>query len=189
MGWPSLAWEGHKWFLRDPLTRSLPLPLMVLTLISSSLNPSWIPLIITFSIVLCLSTYKFFAIHMFIYLHRILQFTKILTHTHKYLVAQWQESACQWRRWKRYWCNPWVGKSPWWRKWQPMPIFLPGESHGQGSLTGYSPWRLEESDMTEVTEHTHKAHTIPPFSSVYILLVNYFKHADRKNGTIPILQV
>ena len=36
--------------------------------------------------------------------------------------------------------NPWVGKIPWRRKWQPTPVFLPGESHGQRSLAGYSPW-------------------------------------------------
>ena len=34
----------------------------------------------------------------------------------------------------------WVSKSPWRRKWQPTPIFLPGESQGQRSLAGYSPW-------------------------------------------------
>ena len=85
--------------------------------------------------------------------------------------------------------HPWVGKISWRRKWQPIPVFLLGQSHGQGSLAGYSPWHLKESDMIEVTEHTHKAHTIPPFSSVYILLVNCFKHADSKNGIIPILQV
>ena len=36
--------------------------------------------------------------------------------------------------------DPWVGKTPWRRKWQPTPVFLPGESHGRRSLTGYSPW-------------------------------------------------
>ena len=36
--------------------------------------------------------------------------------------------------------NPWVRKIPWKRKWQPTPIFLPGESYGQRSLVGYSPW-------------------------------------------------
>ena len=36
--------------------------------------------------------------------------------------------------------NPWVGKIPWRRKWQPSPVFLPGESHGQRNLEGYSPW-------------------------------------------------
>ena len=46
-----------------------------------------------------------------------------------------KESACQFRR-RRF--VPWVGKIPWRRKWQPTPIFLPGESHGQRSLVGYS---------------------------------------------------
>ena len=41
------------------------------------------------------------------------------------------------------------GKIPWWRKWQPTQIFLPGESYGQRSLTGYSPWGHKESDTTE----------------------------------------
>ena len=36
--------------------------------------------------------------------------------------------------------NPWVGKIPWRREWQPTLVFLPGESHGQRSLVGYSPW-------------------------------------------------
>ena len=35
------------------------------------------------------------------------------------------------------------------RKWQPTPVFLPGESHGRRSLVGYSPWGSKESDMTE----------------------------------------
>ena len=47
--------------------------------------------------------------------------------------------------------NPWVGKIPWRRAWQPTPVFLPGESHGQRSLVGYSPWGGKESDMTKVT--------------------------------------
>ena len=36
--------------------------------------------------------------------------------------------------------DPWVRKIPWRRKWQPTPVFLPGKSHGQRSLGGYSPW-------------------------------------------------
>ena len=36
--------------------------------------------------------------------------------------------------------DPWVGKIHWRRKWQPTPVFLPGKSHGQRSLVGYSPW-------------------------------------------------
>ena len=38
---------------------------------------------------------------------------------------------------------------PWRRKWQPTPVFLPGEFHGQRSLAGYRPWGHKESDMTE----------------------------------------
>ena len=41
----------------------------------------------------------------------------------------------------------------WRRKWQLTPVFLPGESHGQRSLEGYSPCGHRESDMTEVTLH------------------------------------
>ena len=42
-----------------------------------------------------------------------------------------------------------VGKILWSGKWQPPPVFLPGESHGQRSLVGYSPWGRKESDTTE----------------------------------------
>ena len=48
----------------------------------------------------------------------------------------------------------------WRRKWQTIPIFLPGECHGQRNLVGYSPWGCKESDMTEVTEHTHKVNKV-----------------------------
>ena len=47
--------------------------------------------------------------------------------------------------------DPSVGRIPWRRKWQPTPVFLPGESHGQGSLAGYSPWGHKELDTTECT--------------------------------------
>ena len=47
--------------------------------------------------------------------------------------------------------GPWVGKKPWRRAWQPTPVFLPGESHGQRSLEGYRPVGCQELDMTEVT--------------------------------------
>ena len=50
----------------------------------------------------------------------------------------------------------WVGKIPWRRKWQPTPGFLPGESHGQRTLAGCSPWGRKESDTTEQARaHTH----------------------------------
>ena len=43
----------------------------------------------------------------------------------------------------------WVGKILWRMKWQPIPVFLPGKSHGQRSLVGYSPLGRKESDTTE----------------------------------------
>ena len=70
-----------------------------------------------------------------------------------------KESTCQCRRFKRLHFDPWVGKIPWRRKWQPTPVFLPGESHGQRSMMGYSPWCRKESDMTDW------ACTIPSLSS------------------------
>ena len=45
--------------------------------------------------------------------------------------------------------DPWVGKIPWRRKWQPTPVFLHREFVGQRSLVGYSPWGCKELDMTE----------------------------------------
>ena len=47
--------------------------------------------------------------------------------------------------------NPWVGKIPWKRVWQPTPVFLPGESQGWGSLVGCDLQSHTESDMTEAT--------------------------------------
>ena len=47
-----------------------------------------------------------------------------------------------------------VGKIPWRRAWQPTPVFLPGEFHGQRNLAGYSPWDNKESDKH--TARTHK---------------------------------
>ena len=61
--------------------------------------------------------------------------------------ASGKEPACQSRRLKRHGFDPWVTKITWRRAWQPTPAFLPGESHGQRSLAGYSPSCHTESDM------------------------------------------
>ena len=53
--------------------------------------------------------------------------------------------------------DPWVGKIPWRRKWQSTPVLLPGKSHGQRSLVGYSPWGRKESDTTEPLHFTSLA--------------------------------
>ena len=70
-----------------------------------------------------------------------------------------KESACKSRRCRQHGLDPWVRKIPWRRTWQPTPVFLPGESHGQRSLAGYSPRGGIESDTTEHSAHTH-THTL-----------------------------
>ena len=60
-----------------------------------------------------------------------------------------KESTCQYKRCRRPEFDPWVGKNPWRRKWQPISVFLPGESHGQRNLAMYSPWGCKELNMTE----------------------------------------
>ena len=63
--------------------------------------------------------------------------------------------------------DPWVGRIPWRRKWQPTPVFLPGKFQArQRSLVGYSPWGCKESDTTE------RLH----FTSSYIY--KYMPHND-----------
>ena len=42
-------------------------------------------------------------------------------------------------------------KELWRRKFQPTPVFLPGEIHGHRSLVGHGPWGHKDSDVTEVT--------------------------------------
>ena len=56
------------------------------------------------------------------------------------------KSACQRRRHRRHIFDPSVGKIPWRRKWQPIPVFLLGKSHGWRS-----PWDCKELDVTEHT--------------------------------------
>ena len=67
--------------------------------------------------------------------------------------ARGEEPDCQCRRLKRRRFNPWVERISWRRAWQPTPVFLPGKSHGQRSLAGYSLWSCTDSD-TEASSHT-----------------------------------
>ena len=73
-----------------------------------------------------------------------------MTTTIKLIGLPWwvsvKEFACQCRR---HGFNPWVGKIPWRKEWEPSPVLLSGEFHGQRSLAGYSPWDHKESDTTQ----------------------------------------
>ena len=68
------------------------------------------------------------------------------------------DGASQVAQWERPGLDPCLGKIPWSRKWQPTPVFLPGESCGQRSLVGYSPLGRREWDTAEqlsTTQHLH----------------------------------
>ena len=81
-----------------------------------------------------------------------------------------KEPACQCRRHKRCGFDPWVRKIPWRKKWHPTPVFLPGKSHWQRSLAGWSPWGCRGSDTTEQpgTQKTSPLPDQPPGCSVAV---------------------
>ena len=82
--------------------------------------------------------------------------------------ATGKESTYQCRRPKRLGFDPWIWKNPWSRKWQPTPVFLPGESHGQRSMVGYCPWDQKEStEWAHTHTHTH-THT---FIYIHIIFI------------------
>ena len=90
-----------------------------------------------------------------------------------------KEPACQCRRHKRLGFSPWVGKIPWKRAWQPTPVFLPGESHGQRSLVGYSPIESPKviHDWSDKHTHTH-THTHRINNSVAKILYAHIISSD-----------
>ena len=65
----------------------------------------------------------------------------------------------------------WVGKIPWRKKWQPIPVFLPGELHGQRSLLGYSPWACKDSAVTEQLAHAQASLHVPGHFLFYLCVL------------------
>ena len=74
--------------------------------------------------------------------------------------ASGKEPACQCRRWRRRRFDPWVWKIPWRRAWQPTPVFLTGESHGQreepGGLQSTGLQRVRHGEVTVCTQEGRK---------------------------------
>ena len=103
------------------------------------------------------------------------------------LVAQWSRILLQCRRCKRQGFHPWVGKIPWRRAWQPTAEFLPGESHGQRSLAGYSQQSRTESDMTEgVTCFSFACFLLAePMTSLTFFSFQSCHHQLLSSGAIP----
>ena len=84
------------------------------------------------------------------------QLTHTHTHTHTHYCVVFsggsmQETTCQCWRLKKCRFDPWVRKIPQRRKRQPIPVFLPRESHGQRNLVGYSPWGCKRVRQDRVT--------------------------------------
>ena len=154
----------------------------------------WIGLIRLFSLILkvffpavsvdiCLS-------YIYVYIHEIYVFV-YMKYKHIYLytwnIPRWlsgKESVCQCRRHRRRGFDPWVGKIPWRRKWQPTPGFLPGESHGQRSLVGYSPQRCKELDMIEATKYS----TAHIYTHIYVIAQSW-KNKNKPENFSEILEV
>ena len=83
----------------------------------------------------------FLWLYLWVYVH-----VHTHTHTHTHMFPRClsdKESTCQCRRHK---LDSWVGKTPWRRKWQLAPAFLPGKYHGQRILVDCSPWGCKELD-------------------------------------------
>ena len=83
-----------------------------------------------------------------------------------------EESTCQ-----RHRFNPWVGKIPWRRAWQPSSVFLPGRFHEQRSLAGCSLWGRTESGTAEITKQ--QQHIINWRTPIYIFI--------EKSKLLPLL--
>ena len=88
--------------------------------------------------------------------------------------ARGKEPVCQCRRCKI--CigpgfNPWVRKTPWRRAWQPTPVFLPGESHGQKNLQG-TVYRVQKSQTQLKQLRTHRlVHTLYTYLLSYTISI------------------
>ena len=82
--------------------------------------------------------------------------------------------------------DPWVGKIPRRRKWQPTPVFLPEEPHGWRSLVGYSPWGCKELDTTERLYFTSSLHF--PFLNLALLpIISKGKHSTQ--GHLLVVEI
>ena len=95
-----------------------------------------------------------------------------------------KEFTCQCRRRGFYPCS---GKIPWRMKWQPTPVFLPGKSHGQRSLVGYSPWGHNLATMPQqISEGCFLSHLTGSASRLHympmseMLLLFHFTEEERE---------
>ena len=83
-------------------------------------------------------------------------FSWINTWTSQVALVVKNPPACQYSRRRRHWFDPWIGKSPWRKAWQPTPVFLPVESHGQRAWQN-TVHRVSKSQtqLKQLSRHTH----------------------------------
>ena len=86
--------------------------------------------------------------------------------------------------------DPWVGKIPWRREWQPTAVFLPGKFHGQRSLVGYSPrdHRVEHDLATEQQQQINLCKVPRSVIAIVIIINSLNKDAQSSvlgTGTCP----
>jgi len=91
---------------------------------------------------------------------------------------------CLW--WRRPGFDPWVGENLWWKELLPTPVLLPGESHGQRSLTGCSPWSFRVRHDWATKHMVIEEHTSVQFSSV---AQSYPTLCDPMDCSTPCLHV
>ena len=102
-----------------------------------------------------------------------------LLNTQASQMVKWWRICPQFRRHKRCVFNPWVRKICWQRKWQLTSLFLPGESHRQRSLVGYSPWGSQRggqdwSDWACTHKHFQCSRTSVPRGERMCFVLFYF---------------
>ena len=83
--------------------------------------------------------------------------------------------------------HPWVRKIPWRRAWQPTPVFLPGESHGQRSLAGSSPCGCTVLNMTEATSCAKLTLSSESYGEIWILFFWTLGYKILKPGTFAAI--
>jgi len=104
--------------------------------------------------------------------------------------ASGQGPVSQFGRHKKSRFDPLVGRIPWRSAWQPIPVFLHGESHEQRSLAGYSPQGFKESEATEWTWHIwHTPHTVFFLLISKLIVLRSEKMLDRISVLLNLLRL
>ena len=120
-----------------------------------------------------------------IWIHTVEMNVKLISREQK-ILPRWlsaQEPSCQCKRPRSLRFDPWVGRIPWRRKWQPTPVFLPGKFHGQRSLAGCSPRGRKESDTTErgsMYMHTQGGRSRKPYQRAEARRLSRAPSADQR---------